>query len=94
MASTTVTVTPLPGLSVYLVVTLNSRHLIDAVILPALQPQAFPRVQAANSAGEQHTGGFPFMIADTTVLLGGQAAGNLGGLGITIHIDEAWCPLC
>ena len=78
-----------PSLFVYLIVALNSQHLVDAFIRPALQAQALPWGQAADSAIVQHSGSLSLMMVNPTTLLCGQAAGDLGGFGITVHVDEA-----
>lgn len=78
-----------PSLFVDLIVTLNGQHLVDAFIRPALQAQALPWGQAADSAIVQHSGSLPLMMVNPTTLLCGQATGDFGGFGIAVHIDES-----
>ena len=82
------------GLFVDLIVALNDQYLVDALICPALQTQALPWSQTTDTPIVQHPGSLPLVLANPAILLCGQAAGNLGGFRITVHVDEAWCPLC
>lgn len=77
------------GLLVKLGVGLERQDKVDAVIRPTLEPQAFPWREAADAASVPHTGGFPLMVADPAVLLGGEAAGIVRQLRFLVQIHTA-----
>ena len=63
------------GLLVELSVRLNGQHFLNAVILPALQPQALLRRETADTAPVPNSGGFSSMFVKTTALPCGKTAG-------------------
>lgn len=77
------------GLLVKLGVGLERQDKVDAVIRPTLEPQALPWREAADATSVPHTGGFPLMVADPTILLGGEAAGIVRQLRFLVHIHTA-----
>ena len=77
-------------LFVQLRVGVEGQHLFDALIPPALQPQAFPRRQSADAPAVPNAGCFPFVPVQAAALLCCETAGIRSEFRIFIQIHKAW----
>ena len=75
-------------LLVGLVIALNGKHRVDAVICPTLQSQTFARCQTADAPLAQNAGGFPAMHSDTVADSGVYAPRHFCNFRVWVQVDK------